>query len=1393
MTSHSSPAVELAPNRYAHHFLVRLALQYGGMPSYALSRWEGRLFESGECRRESNVEKIQKTLQSRGWTTARISEDYFWAGTRMTRLTQKGRRLAWTIMTPESLRSELTKIEYDEAIVLQRAQETEKPLMAHRYSNEEWLDSRSHNLHICLLFAALDFLEGNPRSTPVDGIVPEVWQHCGRMIGAALIGAAADEPRWLPFVRSLPEDFFRGFAESLESLNDTESYDFDDALRITARTLTAGFPFGEAVADWFVFHYDFLRVGRPEEQLAKMHAGTCWHHLLGAVLSMEKNEAPAVAVEACTQALRAFRKGKRRLFENPIHNWLYGLALFRDRDNPQTFKKWTDLLGFKKLTQDPHNFFLLAWAEIAVGQPIVTAGGWIDQVENDMYNRRPPAWQAVNEYLLAAILTILDHRLRCSVEQGTNLVKKYFPLLGLLDESVREEPEDLEKFVRKFQVHTLMPVYVRKPSWALQLERMIQTERIAADAAPAAKKTAESPREAIFYCVDRPSFTLSLRLRKSKDGVTWSKGTNVTFSSFKKGHPAMDEFDHRMARAFIPLSSSMRQFEVDDDLAFSTLIGCKRVVDADDPDRHIDVVAEAFRVSVEENEEGFQVRTNYPFSAVRTNGIAYFWRDDGEIAVIRLTEHELQLVRLLEEEGDAFPKEAAPMLKEFLSLLSRRITVFSSLIDDTKKLRKVKADARITFRWQPDNDAFRITALVRPLKEAAVTCAPGTGLPVMTLTHRGETVQVTRNLEKEDENLNSLLRALVPLQDCAEDDCVWYAPIDRALAFLECLRENADRAVIEWPEGERLVVKKAPLHFGDLQLGLTTIDHWFSLTGSVRLDEKTTLTVQTLLEKIREAQGNFIRLGDKEYVALESAFKKRLQQLDSMVSTDRKGESRISVFQTPFLEECAEEGMALTTDDAFHRFAERIRSAEEAPVRLPQGLRAELRDYQVEGFEWLSRLAQWGAGALLADDMGLGKTVQTIALLLSRAQEGPALVVMPAAVLYNWAEEIARFAPSLSVTLLNREADRQAAVEAAGPHDVLLVTYGVLASEIDRVAAKRFATVVLDEAHAVKNRETKMAKAVMRLESDARVLLTGTPLQNHLSEIWTLFAFANPGLLGSFSEFSEKYLLPIEKNRDREKQRQLKRLLTPFLLRRTKAEVLDELPEKTDITLRVTLSDEERALYESLRQRAAVSLEEGSLTAIEALTELTRLRQAACHPALIDPSLPFASSKTKAFLSLVDDLVAGGHRMLVFSQFTSHLALIRAALERHGVEYLYLDGATGAKDRQKLVETFRTGTMPIFLISLKAGGTGLNLTAADYVIHLDPWWNPAIEDQASDRAYRIGQKNPVTIYRLIAEDTIEEKILRLHETKKSLADALLEGTDVSSRLSRDEILALLAG
>ena len=445
---------------------------------------------------------------------------------------------------------------------------------------------------------------------------------------------------------------------------------------------------------------------------------------------------------------------------------------------------------------------------------------------------------------------------------------------------------------------------------------------------------------------------------------------------------------------------------------------------------------------------------------------------------------------------------------------------------------------------------------------------------------------------------------------------------------------------------------------------------------------------------------------------------------------------------------------------------------------------------------------------MLADDMGLGKTIQTITFLLSKSEEGPALVVAPASVAPNWKTEFEKFAPSLNVSLLNFADNRDALVKNAKAGDVVITTYGLLLSVKDALTEKRWTTICLDEAHIIKNRGAKTSAVAMQLKSDNRVMLTGTPVQNHLSELWNLFQFVNPGLLGSFEDFSRRFIIPIEQNGDKVMQKELDRLVKPFMLRRTKDKVAKELPSKEEIYQHVTMSEEEMLVYEVLRRKAEALLlsESGGKVSMNTLSEITRLRQCSCDCRLVEEGRKGAGdrpgSKITALLELLETIIDGltvkkngtmNGGVLVFSQFTSYLALIKKALDAEGIKYLYIDGSVPIKTRQELVEEFQKGSCPVFLISLKAGGLGLNLTRANYVIHTDPWWNPAIEAQATDRAHRIGQQQAVTVYHLIAEGTIEEKIQRLHERKQALVQDILESTDMSHKLTGEDLLEMVRG
>jgi superfamily II DNA or RNA helicase len=449
---------------------------------------------------------------------------------------------------------------------------------------------------------------------------------------------------------------------------------------------------------------------------------------------------------------------------------------------------------------------------------------------------------------------------------------------------------------------------------------------------------------------------------------------------------------------------------------------------------------------------------------------------------------------------------------------------------------------------------------------------------------------------------------------------------------------------------------------------------------------------------------------------------------------------------------------------------------------LPEGLQATLRVYQRQGVDWLSFLREAGLGAVLADDMGLGKTLQTLCVLRGRT-----LVVCPKSVVYNWADEIARFRPGLRTAIYHgpkRELDPNA--------EVTLTTYALLRLDAARLAQEDWDVVVLDEAQAIKNLGSQTARAAFELHGKFRIALSGTPVENRLEELWSAMHFANPGLLGGASDFQERYSGPIEAGNPEAAQR-LRAKIRPFILRRTKKEVVPELPSRTDMVLHVELDEVERSIYDAVRvatkQAVADKMAHGG-GVLAALEALLRLRQAACHPQLVPGQHAESSSKVERLLEALEESVSEGHKALVFSQWTSLLDLVEPALRQANIAFTRLDGST--VDRGAVVNKFQDDAgPPVMLVSLKAGGTGLNLTAADHVFLLDPWWNPAVEDQAASRAHRIGQDRPVMVHRMVAKDTVEERILVLQDKKRRIADVALGDADQAAGITREELLALL--
>ncbi|MBC8069489.1 MAG: DEAD/DEAH box helicase [Deltaproteobacteria bacterium] len=649
----------------------------------------------------------------------------------------------------------------------------------------------------------------------------------------------------------------------------------------------------------------------------------------------------------------------------------------------------------------------------------------------------------------------------------------------------------------------------------------------------------------------------------------------------------------------------------------------------------------------------------------------------------------------------------------------------------------------------------------------------------------------TRDLADERLRVDALLDACPRLAGFAHDELYFAVPsLDEALDVVLEFDALGDTVLLSWREGQKLAVP-TPLALGELRVKVTGAKAWLDVDVAVAVDEHTVLRYRELLRDGHAPR--FVALPHGRFAALSEDLRRHLDGLGDL-GRGHRDSLRVAPASLPLLDELASAAGDARYDADVRARLEQLRTIAELEPRIPRGFATTLRDYQRDGFVWMARLAALGLGACLADDMGLGKTVQALALLAHRAKGGPALVVCPTSVVRNWITEAARFAPSLRVVALNDVDDRAAALVAAGPRDVIVCSYALLTTTLEELAQVSFATAVFDEAHALKNARTQRSMAARRIDAGFRLALTGTPIENHVGELWSLFDVVVPGLLGSATQFEERFVVPIAKG-DRKRSASLRRLLRPFVLRRLKSAVAGELPPRTEITLRVPPNAEQLAFYEAVRSSAVERVAEihPRKARLQILAEITRLRQAAIDPRVLDPLAGPPGAKLEVLVRRLQQLRAEGHRALVFTQFLGSMALVRERLLAEGIEHLELDGSTPAGERARRIEAFQAGEADVFVLSLRAGGTGVNLTAADYVFHLDPWWNPAVEDQASDRAHRIGQARPVTIYRLVTEGTIEEKILALHESKRELADDLLAGLERGETIDLAGLLALVRG
>ncbi|MFJ2456834.1 DEAD/DEAH box helicase [Pseudomonas protegens] len=828
-------------------------------------------------------------------------------------------------------------------------------------------------------------------------------------------------------------------------------------------------------------------------------------------------------------------------------------------------------------------------------------------------------------------------------------------------------------------------------------------------------------------------------------------------------------------------------YELDADSALLLLAGHPAVFWHDAPDVRIDI--ESGQVMLVLEEVGSQLSLQLT-PGIDDNQRMVIEKETPTRLVVYPVSDEHRRIAAIVGKGLHIPASARERVLQSVSSIAPLLPIQANLPELMTHIPHVPPDETIYAHLLPLGEGLRLQLLVRPLQNG-LWLPPGRGSDTLNGERDGQTIQTRRELQTEQQKMQQVLQACPALNGIEPDNTEWQfsAPQD-ALEVLAQLRA-VDQGLLEcvWPEGERMRV--APHHnMHSLRLNIGRQGEWFTLSGELLLDDGRVLQLRQVLTLLQESQGRFIRLGEQEWMALDNQLHQRLRQITLLAGSQDGKDLKLNVLTLPFLKELSDEAGNIEADEAWHQQLRQLQAREKHRPVVPSTLKAELRDYQQEGFYWLSRLAHWGIGACLADDMGLGKTLQALALLLERAGGGPQLVVAPTSVTHNWLSESERFAPTLRVHDYQRQRD----LPTTGAFDVVVVSYGLLLQDVQTFTAQHWHSVVLDEAQAIKNAQTKRAQAVMALKADFRLALSGTPVENHLGELWSLFRFLNPGLLGGMKPFNQRFIGPIEQG-DRLAGNTLKQLIRPFVLRRTKTQVLGELPPRTDILYKIPMSEEELHWYEALRQQAMDRLEGGGddVKPLQVLTEITRLRRFCCHPSLVLNDIPLAGSKLSACLEIISELRENHHKALVFSQFVDHLTLLRTALDERNITYQYLDGSTSPGERKKRVTAFQSGEGELFLISLKAGGTGLNLTAADYVLHLDPWWNPAVEDQASDRAHRMGQNRPVTVYRLVMEGTIEEQMVALHTRKRQLAEDLLEGSDSVARLNTQALLSVLRG
>jgi SNF2 family DNA or RNA helicase len=968
------------------------------------------------------------------------------------------------------------------------------------------------------------------------------------------------------------------------------------------------------------------------------------------------------------------------------------------------------------------------------------------------------------------------------------------PLAHYIDASIalKKDPKNLEAkhtiTTSPFNKFDVTNLYLVKEVWENKLDKI--TTLITTNV-PRDEKTLSGR---ICWLVHPQSLTVEIMQQTINKNGKWSKGRAIALRRIYKKEVDLSFFSAQDLETIKHVKrvqyswQGYSRYELDNEKAVFSLIGHPHVYHADNKEVKLELIKGEVELQIHNNPDGYQV-TLSPFP----NDKSVMLEQDSmqRFRVIAVSKKLYEISQIISEQGITIPPQAKDKLINLVKNADPDIQISTDFDDgSTPEMPPVSS---CCMQLLPLKEGLKCSVWTRPFGDQGPYCIPGEGKKhiVATIENNEEQqrVKTIRDLKAEIDQRNTLLDFCKMLEP-DENEWVLETPEEclETLSTLEDFQRKNDLRV-EWPQGQTYRVSHTATS-KQLVFTIKSNQQWFEYDGEVQLDNKKSIELKTLLELFETSNGRFIEVNKGEFIALSQEFKK---QLDYLKSVSEKG--KVFHLNAGALIDMADEADA-QTDQAWQDHLKKLSAMKRHRPKLPTTLSAELRDYQLEGFNYLSRLNHWGVGACLADDMGLGKTVQAIALLLSQAKKGPALVVAPTSVCFNWENEFEKFSPSLNIHVLQTQ-ERAETIDKIKKNDVLVCSYGLLIQMQEELVKKQWNLVVLDEAQAIKNPHTKRWKAAASLNANGRIALSGTPIENHLGELWSIFRFLNPGLLGSAKYFQDKFATPIERSNDLQAKHELKNIVSPYLLRRLKSDVLKELPSKTEQTILIQPSEDEIAFYDAVRTKALenianTSANKAGTKRFTILAEITRLRQACCHSSLVESKLTIENSKITTFLRLVRNLKENNHKALVFSQFVRYLAIIQNILQKENITYQYIDGKTSPPNRKKAVTQFQSGEGDVFLLSLKAGGTGLNLTAADYVIHLDPWWNPAVEDQASDRAHRIGQERPVTIYRLVMQNSIEEKILGMHESKRDLADGLLSEGDVSAKISEKDLIAIIS-